>query len=318
MSCASERAQRQEAELKNMATVPFRVSPMLATLVDRPFSKEGWIFEEKYDGVRMLAYKEGPRISLISRNGIDRSSRYPTIASEIGKVAANTLLLDGEIVGFDSHKVSRFQLLQQGGGQVKYAAFDCLFENGKDLRREPLSFRREVLEKMLKPSPIVSIAKRLAGDGVRPFEAATRLWLEGVIGKDSAASYVEGRSEAWLKVKINQQEEFVIGRFAAPTGNRHHFGALLLGAFRGRKLRYVGKVGTGFNEQSLGSLRKRMKTLTCTTSPFSSPIIERSATFISPKLVAQIAFTERTKEGKLRHPVYLGLRDDKCAREIRL
>lgn len=301
-----------------MAKVPFRVSPMLATLVERPFSKEGWVFEEKYDGVRMLAYKEGPRVSLISRNGIDRSSRYPAVASEIGRVAANTLLLDGEIVVFDSHKVSRFQLLQQGGGQVKYAAFDCLFENGKDLRRAPLSFRREALERVLKPTPIVSIARRLAGDGLRAFEVAKRLGLEGVIGKDSAASYVEGRSRAWLKVKINQQEEFVIGGFTAPTGNRHHFGALLLGAFRGRKLRYVGKVGTGFNEQSLGSLYKKMKTLTCTTSPFSSSIKEKAATFISPKLVAQIAFTEKTKEGKLRHPVYVGLRDDKSAREIRL
>lgn len=300
-----------------MATIPFRVSPMLATLVEQPFSKEGWVFEEKYDGVRMLAYKEGPKVSLISRNGIDRSSRYPIIATEIAKVAAKTLLLDGEVVVFDSHKVSRFQLLQQGGGQAKYAVFDCLYENGRDLRRESLSFRRKVLEKVLKPGPVVSIAKRIADDGVKAFEIATRLGLEGVVGKDSAADYSEGRSTSWLKVKINQQEEFVIGGFTAPTGSRHHFGALLLGAYRGRKLRYVGKVGTGFNEQSLGSLYKRMKTLARTSSPFSSHISEKSATFISPKLVAQIAFTERTKEGKLRHPVYLGLRDDKPLREVR-
>ena len=299
-----------------MVKVPFRVSPMLATLVDQPFSKEGWVFEEKYDGVRMLAYKEGPKVSLISRNGIDRSSRYPTIASEIVKVTAKTLLLDGEIVVFDSDKVSRFQLLQQSRGRVKYAVFDCLYENGKDLRREPLAIRRKALEKALKPGPVVRVAKRLADDGVKAFEMATRLGLEGIIGKDSAASYTEGRSAAWLKVKINQQEEFVIGGFTAPAGSRHHFGALLLGAFRGRELRYVGKVGTGFNEQSLGSLHKRMRTLTRTTSPFSSHISEKSATFISPKLVAQIAFTERTKEGKLRHPVYLGLRDDKSVREV--
>lgn len=300
-----------------MDKVPFRVSPMLATLVGQPFSKQGWVFEEKYDGVRMLAYKEGAKVSLISRNGIDRSNRYPTIAAALARLTAKTLLLDGEIVVFDSHKISRFQLLQQGGGQVKYAVFDCLYENGKDLRREPLAVRRSALEKVLKPDPIVSIAKRLADDGVKAFEIATRLGLEGVIGKDSSASYTEGRSVAWLKVKINQQEEFVIGGFTAPEGSRHYFGALLLGAFRGRELRYVGKVGTGFNEQSLGSLHKRMKTLARTTSPFSSHISERSATFISPKLVAQIAFTERTKEGKLRHPVYLGLRDDKSAREVR-
>ena len=110
--------------MKNRSTVPFRVSPMLATLVEEPFSKAGWVFEEKYDGVRMLAYKEGPKVSLISRNGIDRSGRYPTIAAEIAEVAAKTLLLDGEIVVFDSHEVSRFQLLQQGHGQLKYAVFD--------------------------------------------------------------------------------------------------------------------------------------------------------------------------------------------------
>lgn len=289
---------------------------MLATLVEEPFSKDGWVFEEKYDGVRMLAYKEGPKVSLISRNGIDRSSRYPTIAAEIAEVAAKTLLLDGEIVVFDSHKVSRFQLLQQGDGQVHYAVFDCLYENGRDLRREPLSLRRKTLEKMLKRGPIVRIAKRLADDGVEAFETATRLGLEGVIGKDSAAGYVEGRSTSWLKVKINQQEEFVIGGFTTPAGSRHHFGALLLGAYRGRELRYVGKVGTGFDEHSLGSLYKRMKTLARTTSPFSSDVNEKSATFVSPKLVAQIAFTEKTKEGKLRHPVYLGLRDDKSSREV--
>lgn len=299
-----------------MVKVPFRVSPMLAALVDQPFSKEGWVFEEKYDGVRMLAYKEGPKVSLISRNGIDRSNRYPTIASEIVKVTTKTLLLDGEIVVFDSERVSRFQLLQQSRGQVKYAVFDCLYKNGKDLRREPLAIRRKALEKAVKPGPVVSVAKRLADNGVKAFEMATRLGLEGVIGKDSAASYTEGRSAAWLKVKINHQEEFVIGGFTAPAGSRHHFGALLLGAFRGRELRYVGKVGTGFNEQSLGSLHKRMKTLTRIGSPFSSHISEKSATFISPKLVAQIAFTERTKEGKLRHPVYLGLRDDKSVREV--
>jgi bifunctional non-homologous end joining protein LigD len=126
----------------SMDKVPFRVSPMLATLVDQPFSKEGWVFEEKYDGVRMLAYKEGHKVSLVSRNGIDRSNRYPTITGEVAKLNARTLLLDGEIVVFDARKVSRFQLLQQGKGKAQYAVFDCLQKNGKDLRREALSARR--------------------------------------------------------------------------------------------------------------------------------------------------------------------------------
>jgi bifunctional non-homologous end joining protein LigD len=300
-----------------MDKIPFRISPMLATLVNRPFSKEGWIFEEKYDGVRMLAYKEGQNVSLISRNGIDRSNRYPTVAAEVERLNANTLLLDGEIVVFDPRRVSRFQLLQQGKGKVQFAVFDCLYKDGKDLRHETLSSRRKALEQAVKPSATVEIAKRLANDGLQAFETATKRGLEGVIGKDSSAPYSEGRSTAWLKVKINQQEEFVIGGFTPPDGSRHHFGALLLGAFRGRELRYVGKVGTGFNEQILDSLHKKMKTLARQSSPFSSDIGEKSATFISPKLVAQIAFTERTKDGKLRHPVYLGLRDDKSAGEVR-
>jgi bifunctional non-homologous end joining protein LigD len=300
-----------------MDKVPFRVSPMLATLVDKPFSKQGWVFEEKYDGVRMLAYKEGHKVSLTSRNGIDRSNRYPTIALEVAKLDARTLLLDGEIIVFDAGKVSRFQLLQQGKGRVQYAVFDCLYKDGRDLRREALSARRKVLEQVLSSGPVVSIAKRLGEDGIRAFGMATERGLEGMIGKNGSAAYTEGRSAAWLKVKINQQEEFVIGGFTEPEGTRRHFGALLLGAFRGRELQYVGKVGTGFNQQVLGSLHTKMKTLTRGTSPFSSRIGEKSATFISPKLVAQIAFTERTKDGKLRHPVYLGLRDDKSAREVR-
>jgi bifunctional non-homologous end joining protein LigD len=300
-----------------MDKIPFRISPMLATLVDRPFSKEGWVFEEKYDGVRMLAYKEGQKVSLISRNGIDRSNRYPTIAAEIAKLNAKALLLDGEIVVFDARRVSRFQLLQQSKRKVQFAVFDCLYKDGKDLRREALSARRKVLEQVVNSSATVEIAKRLANDGLAAFEIATKRGLEGVIGKDSSAPYREGRSTAWLKVKINQQEEFVIGGFTPPEGSRHHFGALLLGAFRGRELRYVGKVGTGFNKQILGSLHKKMKTLARQSSPFSSDIGEKSPTFISPKLVAQIAFTERTKDGKLRHPVYLGLRDDKSTGEIR-
>ena len=200
---------------------------------------------------------------------------------------------------------------------MKYAVFDCLYENGNDLRREPLTARRKALEKLVKSGAVVTLAKRLSDDGVKAFETAKRLGLEGVIGKDSASRYQEGRSAAWLKVKIHQEDEFVIGGFTAPEGNRHHFGALLLGAFRGRELKYAGKVGTGFNQESLGALYKKMKSLERAASPFSSATGEKNATFISPKLVAQIAFTERTKEGKLRHPVYLGLRDDKSAHEVR-
>jgi bifunctional non-homologous end joining protein LigD len=299
-----------------MGEIPFRVAPMLATLVHKAFSRPNWVFEEKYDGVRMLAYKEGSKVSLISRNSIDRTTRYPEIAATLGKLPVDTLLLDGEIVVFDVHGISHFQLLQQGKGKPQYAVFDCLYSDGKDLRREPLTLRRKVLEQVVKVRGKVGIAARLANDGIAAYEAATKRGLEGVIGKDSDAPYTEGRSKAWLKVKINQQEEFVIGGFTAPEGSRGHFGALLLGAFHDRQLQYVGKVGTGFNEEILSSLHHKLKHLVRGRSPFSSNVREETATFVTPKLVAQIAFTERTKEGKLRHPVYLGLRDDKAARQI--
>jgi bifunctional non-homologous end joining protein LigD len=299
-----------------MSKIPFRVSPMLATLVDRPFSREHWIFEEKYDGVRMLAYKEGKKISLVSRNAIDRTSRYPAIARELLKLDADTLLLDGEVVVLDAQNVSRFQLLQQGRGKPQYAVFDCLYQDGKDLRRLPLGVRRSALEQVVSPAPTLRVAARVAEDGIAAFRLAVKRGLEGVIAKDSASPYIEGRSKAWLKVKVNQREEFVIGGFTAPEGARRHFGALLLGTYNRDQLRYVGKVGTGFNDEILGSLHRRMKRLARQKSSFSSEVKERSATFIAPKLVAQIGFTERTRDGKLRHPVYLGLRDDKAAREV--
>jgi len=303
-------------ETTRMSKIPFRVSPMLATLVDAPFSRKDWVFEEKYDGVRMLAYKEGKRISLISRNAIDRTSRYPAIAREVLKLKADTLLLDGEVVVLDAQKVSRFHLLQQGKGEPRYAVFDCLYKEGKDLRRAPLTVRRSALQQVVSSGAVLGAATRLAEDGLQAFELAVKRGLEGVIGKDSSSSYVEGRSKAWLKVKVNQREEFVIGGYTAPEGTRHHFGALLLGAYKRDQLQYIGKVGTGFNEEILGSLHQRMKRLARSKSPFSSEVKERSATFIAPKLVAQIGFTERTKDGKLRHPVYLGLRDDKMAKEV--
>jgi bifunctional non-homologous end joining protein LigD len=255
-----------------MNKIPFRVAPMLATLVDEPFCKDHWVFEEKYDGVRMLAYKEGAKVSLISRNGVDRTTRYASIAAEIEKLRTTTLLLDGEIVVFDAKKVSHFQLLQQGKGDPRYAVFDCLYKDGRDLRRKPLSERREALEAAVKSGPVVQIAARLSDDGIAAVATARKRGLEGIIGKDSRASYSEGRSKAWLKVKINLEEEFVIGGFTKPEGSRHHFGALLLGSFHKRELQYVGKVGTGFNEKILTSLHRQLLRLERAKSPFASEV----------------------------------------------
>ena len=299
-----------------MSKVPFRISPMLATLVDAPFKNSNWVFEEKYDGVRILAYKEGSQVSLISRNAINRTARYPEIAAAIGHLKSETLALDGEIVVFDAKNVSRFQLLQQGKGRPQYAIFDCLYADGKDLRNEPLSNRRAALEHVVTPSSTLRLSARLASDGVKAFQIASRRGYEGVVAKNLSSAYVQGRSREWLKVKVHQEDEFVIGGFTEPAGSRKHFGALMLGVYSQGHLRYAGKVGTGFDERTLDSLYRKFHRLIREKSPFSPDVRERGATFLSPRLVAQVSFTERTSDGKLRHPVYLGLRDDKSAKEV--
>jgi DNA ligase D-like protein (predicted ligase) len=289
---------------------------MLATLVDAPFSRPDWIYEEKYDGVRMLAYKEGVKVSLISRNAVDRTSRYPDIAVAVAKLKARTLALDGEIIVFDAGNVSRFELLQQKKGTPQYAVFDLLYANGKDFREKALSVRRELLERLIQPSSSLLLSTRLAGNGVKAFQIATKRGLEGIVAKNLASRYAEGRSTQWLKIKAHLEEEFVIGGFTPPSGSRQYFGALLLGAYTRGQLRYAGKVGTGFDEGTLKSLYGKFQSLIRNTSPFSTDVRERGAKFLSPQLVAQIAFTEQTRDGKLRHPVYLGLRDDKSAKEV--
>jgi bifunctional non-homologous end joining protein LigD len=289
---------------------------MLATLVDSPFNKPNWIYEEKYDGVRMLAYKEGSKVALISRNAIDRTERYPKIASAIAKFKPDTLALDGEIVIFDEDKVSRFQFLQKSEGQPTFAVFDCIYRDGKDLRKATLSERRTALEQSVKLSSCLILSARLDADGIKAFEIAKKKGFEGLIAKDLASKYVSGRSPAWLKVKVRKEDEFVIGGFTAPSGARHYFGALLLGVYTRGKLEYVGKVGTGFDEETLQTLYKKFGPLKRATSSFASNVREKDATFVAPKLVAQIGYTEWTGDGKLRHPVYLGLRDDKDAKDV--
>jgi bifunctional non-homologous end joining protein LigD len=290
---------------------------MLATLVDAPFDKPNWVYEEKYDGVRMLAYKEGSKVSLISRNAIDRTARYPKVAEAIARLKADTLALDGEVVIFDEEKVSRFQFLQKSKGQPTFAVFDCIYRDGKDLRKAALSERRAALERAVKPSANLILSARLDADGIVAFEIAKKKGFEGLIAKDLASKYVSGRSASWLKVKVRKEDEFVIGGFTAPSGARHYFGALLLGVYTRGKLEYVGKVGTGFDEETLKSLFKKFTLLKRATSPFASLVREKEAMFIAPKLVAQIGYTEWTGDGKLRHPVYLGLRDDKAARDVK-
>jgi len=289
---------------------------MLATLVGKAFSEPGWVFEEKYDGIRVLAYKEGKRVSLHSRNDIDRTENFPEIVAAIANLKPTTLLLDGEIVVFDRSRVSRFQLLQQSKGHPFYAIFDCLYANGSDLRQKPLLDRRKMLERVVLIYKALLLSRRLSADGFDAYNLAKQRGYEGLVAKDSASPYVERRSKYWLKVKVHQEDEFVIVGFTAPQGARQHFGALLLGVYEHDKLRYVGKVGTGFDKNKLAALSKQFGPLIVDKLALLDSPREKNVTFLKPKLVAQISYQELTADKKLRQPVFLGLRDDKRPTEV--
>jgi bifunctional non-homologous end joining protein LigD len=296
--------------------IPFRVEPMLATLVSEPFDKPGWIYEEKYDGDRVLAYKEEKRVRLLSRNGKDRTDRLPRIAAAIRTLRPRTLLLDGEVVVFDRKGVSRFQLLQQDKGEPVYAVFDCLFHEGKDLRREPLTTRRAVMERSIGLNTTLVPSRRLATNGLEAFRIAKRRGYEGLVAKDLSSPYVEARSTKWLKVKVHQEDEFVIAGYTKPAGSRQHFGALVLGAYDEGRLRYVGKVGTGFDQKTLAALFHKFQPLVRSQPALVDPPREKGVVFLAPRLIAQVSFQEWTADRKLRQPVYLGLRDDKRPRDV--
>jgi bifunctional non-homologous end joining protein LigD len=291
---------------------------MLATLVAKPFDKPGWIFEEKYDGDRLLAYKEGDHVRLLSRNKQDRTGRFPGIEAAVRALHPVTLLLDGEVVVFDRKGISRFQLLQASKGHVRYAVFDCLFRDGKDLRREPLSVRRAAMEGAIASSRTLVPSEVLAAGGLAAFRTAKRRGYEGLVAKDLASPYIEARSIRWLKVKVRQEEEFMICGYTKPGGSREYFGALLLGAYDENKLHYVGNVGTGFDRATLAALFRRFQPLVRAKAVLLNPPREKGLVFVAPRLIAQISFQEWTADGKLRQPVFLGLRDDKRPEEVLL
>ncbi len=298
--------------------LPTRVRPMLATLVAAPFHLPGWVYEEKYDGHRILAYKEGSRVRLLSRNCKDNTERFPGIVMAIARLRPATLLLDGEVVVFDRKRVSRFQLLQQNKSEPVYAVFDCLFADGKDLRRQPLSIRRATLESVVSSKGVLLLSHRLAANGLDAYRIAKRHGYEGLVAKELASPYFGKRSRFWLKVKVHQEDEFVIVGYTRPAGSRKWFGALLLGARERSKLHYVGKVGAGFDGNTLRALYEQFQPLVRRKTPLVDPPREKGVVYLRPYLVAQIAHQELTADQKLRQPVYLGLRHDKRVKDVTL
>lgn len=299
--------------------------PMLATRVEAPFTRAGWVFEPKYDGWRVMARRARGRVTLSSRNGLDLTKGEPAIAAALEALAGGDFVVDGELVVFGRGGVPEFSLLQKRGEAGALPAslilFDCIERDGKSLASQPLALRRAELEALVgrRPKRPLALSALLGADGEAAFRRAQTEGWEGVVGKDLSSRYEEGRrSLRWLKVKSRREAEFVIGGFTMPRGGRLHFGALLVGLFDAKALRFCGAVGTGFSEETLLRLLEVLQPLTRETSPFAVvPKEVKDAVWVEPRLVAQVAYAEWTADERLRQPAFLGLRRDKKAKECR-
>ena len=296
--------------------------PMLATLTHEAPSGAEWVFEEKYDGIRALAIRQHRPTRLYSRSLRDITAEFPEVARDVDALADGDLVLDGELVAIDRRGVSRFQLFQRRGEEgvaLRYAVFDLLERDGHRLFSRPLAERRTALDELVgERGRTLLISRRVPGPGERAYATARSKGWEGVIAKNAGSTYEPGvRSRDWLKVKVRKESEFVIGGFTPPEGARTNFGALLVGLYDGEKLRFTGKVGTGFTAKTLAELGRKLGSLCSAEAAFDPAPRMRDATWVRPTLVAQVAFQEWTGDGKLRQPAFLGLRDDKDPRECR-
>jgi DNA ligase D-like protein (predicted ligase) len=310
------------------STDPKWVPPMLATLVPEPFSRKGWLFEPKLDGERCLALLSGTNIQLFSRNHKQLTDRYPELVRAFRNQKTARFAVDGEIVAFEHGRTSFAKL--QKRMQVRHPSkdlrrkipvcmyvFDLLHLDAYDTRQLPLRTRKELLCKALEFNDALRFTEHRDTEGEAYYKEACRRGWEGIIAKKGDSVYVSIRSSDWLKFKCVKEQEFVIGGYTDPKGLRIGFGALLLGYYDSGRLVYAGKVGTGFDQETLRRLSKQLAKLEIRTSPFVSPeLLPRRAHWVRPKMVAQIAFTEWTPDGKLRHPRFLGLRFDRGPKEV--
>ena len=312
------------------ASMPDLIHPMLATLVDDPFSDSEWIFETKWDGFRSICFVRDGRARFVSRNQLEMTPQYPELA-EVGKqLNAKQAILDGEIVALDENGMPRFQLLQprvgrksglqalRGNGKIVYFVFDLLFCDGYDLTRCSVVERKGALEQILKPASFIKLSEYVEGEGEEFFKQIQKFHLEGMIAKRAAGPYIQKRSSDWLKIKTIQRSEVVVGGYTEPRGARSYFGALVVGLYKDRKLHYVAHVGGGFNQKTLASIYKILQPLKTKQSPFvDAPKTNEPVQWLKPKLVAEVKFSEWTAEARLRHPVFVGLREDKKAENCR-
>ena len=306
--------------MSRTSTLPKRLQPMLATLTDAPFDDPGWVFEDKYDGFRMIAEIKNGKVALYSRNGKIISRNYIEVAKALEGVEADAVI-DGELVAIGRDGVSHFQLLQNAlrhEAKLLYCAFDLMFENGEDLRKRPLLERKERLKAILPGDKLIEFSRHRKANGTKFFAEAERKGLEGIMAKRADSAYASGRRTAdWLKIKTAKRQEVVIAGFTAPRRTRPFFGALVLAVREDDTWRYIGHVGTGFSHKTLEELHAKLVKLKVPKSPFAGRVKdERVTTWVRPSLVAEVRFAEWTGKGELRQPVYLGLRADKRAKDV--
>ncbi len=322
-----------------MAPMPKTIHPMLAEPAEKPFDNPDWLFEIKWDGYRAVAFLADGKLRLVSRSQNDLTAQYPELHDLPKDVKADVAILDGEVVALDAEGRSSFSLMQQRSGirrgrrrvasrsdiPVLYYAFDLLYLDGYDLCRVPLEQRKQTLAERIMPSSILRYSDHHAGQGVALFEAAKQKGLEGILAKRRASLYEQRRSREWLKIKITRRLECVIGGYTEPEGSRDYFGSVVLGLYdKNGRLIHVGQAGSGFDQRTLADVWKRLRKLETKKNPFSGEVEAlRQVHWVKPELVAEIKFSEWTHETeesgpKLRAPVFLGLREDKDAKECGL
>jgi bifunctional non-homologous end joining protein LigD len=313
-------AAKDWVRMSRTSTLPKRLQPMLATLTNEPFDDPGWVFEDKFDGFRMIAEIRRGRVALYSRNGKIISHSYIEVAKALEGVKADAVI-DGELVAIGKDGVSRFQLLQNAlrhEAKLQYCVFDLMFENGVDLRKQPLLERKKRLKAILSRNKLIAFSNHRKADGSKFFLEAERKGLEGIMAKRADSAYASGsRTSDWLKIKTAKRQEVVIAGFTAPRRTRPFFGALVIALRENDAWRYIGHVGTGFSHKTLEELHTKLVKLKTAKSPFPAKVKDESVTtWVKPSLVAEVKFAEWTSKGEMRQPVYLGLRADKQAKDV--
>lgn len=323
-----ETLSQQERRQARRKKQPAFMKPMLAKLTHETFSDGSWIFERKLDGERCVAVSKHGSATLYSRNRKKLNATYPEIVDALNNQKETGYIVDGEVVTFDG-SITSFKKLQDRMGiknadearqskvKVHYYVFDVLFADRHDLCEVPLMGRKKILKKLLDySSSSVRLISYRREEGEKYHREACKKGWEGIIAKKSDATYKHSRSGDWLKFKCVNEQELVIGGYTDPRGQRKGFGALMVGYYDSGDLRYAGKVGTGYDDETLEKLGKKLRSLERETSPFKDDIHEQGAHWVTPDLVAQVGFTEWTGDNKLRHPRYLGLRRDKDAGKV--